>query len=251
MRSLLIYGMLLMAGVHLLCSLSSCRHDVIMGEVTPIDTTGTNPPPDTTGTGSGEECDPDVVYFQQEVLPLLRSSCAIEGCHDAATASDGVILDNYASVIQTADVRAFDLESSDLYEVITESDPDKRMPPLPRERLSTNQINLIATWILQGAENNDCNPDSGSCNTTGVTFSGTIQPILSNKCTGCHSGPSPSGGVRLNTHAGVAAVANDGRLYGAIAHLQGFEPMPQGGDQLPQCDIDRIRAWIDAGAPNN
>ena len=105
------------------------------GDTTIIDTTNMNP------------CDSNLVYFSRDVLPILQSNCAFSGCHDAATATEGIILESYDQIFQTTDIEAFDL-SSDLYEVIVESDPDKRMPPPPNAPLSSSQVQLIAKWIL-------------------------------------------------------------------------------------------------------
>ncbi len=70
-------------------------------------------------------------------------------------------------------------------------------------------------------------------------------------CIGCHGAVGPSGNINLNTYAGVKTVADNGRLYGAVSHAAGYDPMPQGGDKLNACDLKKLKAWIDAGAPNN
>ncbi len=94
----------------------SCKHSPFMIEddVVPIDTTGN--PIDTMNidTVSGIPCDPDIVYFDLDILPILKSNCAFSGCHDAASAEKDVILESYESVMQTADVRPYDLDGSDL-----------------------------------------------------------------------------------------------------------------------------------------
>ena len=83
-------------------------------------------------------------------------------------------------------------------------------------------------------------------------YSTTIAPILTSySCTGCHSGASPSGGYNLTIYSGVKTVAENGKLWGAINHLPGFSPMPQGGGKMSGCDIKKIKTWIDAGAANN
>jgi hypothetical protein len=93
---------------------------------------------------------------------------------------------------------------------------------------------------------------SGTCSTANVNFSGTVNSILSNYgCMGCHSGSSPSGGISLRGHANVKLKITDGRLWGAINHSPGFSPMPQGGNKMSSCDINKLKAWIDAGALNN
>ena len=240
----------------LLSGLTSCKHDPtfeVEGPVNPGDTTGN--PVDTMHTdttGQGVACDPETVYFDQQVLPILQSNCARSGCHDATSAQDGVELTSYERVMATADVRPFDLSGSDLYEVITDSDPDDRMPPPPNNPLTAEQVNLVRTWILQGAQNLACDPGTGGeCDTENISFAADVRPVLTNFCLGCHSGGAPSGGVNLNSHDGVAAVAASGQLYGAISHQPGFVAMPQGGARLDSCTIDKIKSWIDAGAPNN
>lgn len=225
-------------------ALHSCRHEPLIPTVTP--------PIDTTGSSTvGNPCSPDSVYFELQILPILQSNCAMSGCHDAASAQDGVVLTDYNSVMNTADVRPFDLNGSDLYEVITDNDPDKMMPPPPSARLTSTQIGLIATWINQGAQNLTCDAQSGGCDTTDMSFSSDIMPILTNKCVGCHSGAGASGGVDLSTHSGVLAVVQSGQLFGSINWDNAYSNMPKGGSQLPSCEINQIKAWIDAGALNN
>ena len=134
----------------------SCTHDSFLPgnmEPDPMDTMDIDTiPMDTTFVGN--PCDTNVIYFQNDILPLLLGSCAFSGCHDAASASDGVILNNYDNVINTADVTPFNLSESKIYKVITENDPEDVMPPTGK--LDNEKINLIAQWILQGAKNLEC-----------------------------------------------------------------------------------------------
>ena len=247
-------------GLGLALSLFSCQHEpiTIEGDNNPVDTTGNNNPTDTTGnnptdtTAAGTPCDPDVVYFELDVLPILRSNCAKSGCHDANTAQKGVVLESYESIMATGKIEPFDLNDSEVYEVIVETDPDKRMPQPPNARLTSEQVNVIASWILQGAKNETCDPGAGGCNTDNVSYSADIRPIIENNCLGCHRGANPVGGFVLETYSDVAAKANSGRLYGAVSWQTGYVPMPFGASSpLPGCDLDKIKAWIDAGAPNN
>lgn len=207
-----------------------CTHEPLH----PIDTTG-------------RPCDPDTVYFQQDVLPLIVSSCAMSGCHDAASAQDGVILTTYTQIMETGDVRAGNPGNSELYEVLVETDPDKIMPPPPAS-LSTEQIQLIRTWIEQGAQNNACAPD---CDTTAFTFSITIQPMMQDFCVGCHSGATASGNVSLDSHPGVVAATSNNRLMASVKHQTGFAAMPPSGNPLSDCQIQQLEQWLAAGAPNN
>lgn len=204
---------------------------------------------DTTFTEPGIPCDPDTVYFQNIVLPLLQSSCGVIGCHDPGTAQDGVILTDYQNIVSTAGVIPGDPTESELYEVLIDPDPDKRMPPPPRNPLTGEQITSVYQWIAQGALNNYC--DEINCDTVNVTFSETVFPIIQNRCLGCHSGSSPSGGISLETHADIVAVANSGALMGAIRHEPGYSQMPQNGAKLSDCNIAQIQKWIDDGTPDN
>lgn len=216
-----------------------------MSEVTDTSTMST----DTSTMETAIPCDPDKIYFNTQILPILKTNCAISGCHDSESAQDDVILETYESVMATADVEAFNLEESKLYKVLVEDDERKRMPLAPATRLNPDVIQLIATWILQGAENIECS--TNACVTDEVSFSLIVHPIIKSLCESCHSGNSPSGGVSLANYEAIKAVGESGKLIGAISWADGFKKMPQGGDKLAQCTIDQMSAWIEAGAPNN
>jgi hypothetical protein len=99
-------------------------------------------------------------------------------------------------------------------------------------------------------------PNPPECDTTNVTFSGTILPIITDNCKACHGSGSQQGGVLLEDYASISAAANIppgqyGSLYGAVSHDPGNSPMPKGGTQLSDCNIRKIKTWIDAGTPNN
>ena len=77
----------------------ACKHE-------PEDLAGPQPPGPDPGPDPpiGNPCDPDTVYFEKDLLPVLLSTCAQPGCHDAITMADGVRLTDYNSVMQTAGV---------------------------------------------------------------------------------------------------------------------------------------------------
>jgi hypothetical protein len=89
-----------------------------------------------------------------------------------------------------------------------------------------------------------------TCDTTNVTYASTITLLLNNYgCLGCHIGANPSGGINLKTYDDVKAVVDNGKFYGAIIHASGYKPMPDGAAQMSPCDINKVKAWIDAGTP--
>lgn len=91
----------------------------------------------------------------------------------------------------------------------------------------------------------------GNCDTVSVTYAGTVSPILASACNSCHSAASPSGGVITNTYDGLKAAVNSGQFWKAINHEAGASQMPKNGNKLPACELKKIKAWIDAGAPKN
>lgn len=217
----------------------SCKHELDP----PIEPPTTNPV-DTTMT---DLCDPDSIYFQNDILPLIVSTCAQPGCHDAITAQNGIVLTDFNNILDHGDIDPFDPESSDLYEVITDPDPNDRMPPPGEGSLTDEQINEIYLWIAQGAQNNGCD----DCDTSDVSFSGDIFPIIDLNCQGCHSGNNPSAGLELLDYMDISAIAINGNLYSSITGTNGFEQMPFNANPLSSCDIDKIEIWINDGAPDN
>ncbi len=192
-------------------------------------------------------CDPDTAYFVNSVLPLITSSCAKSGCHDIATAEHGVVLTDYYRIKITGDVKPGNSGGSKLYKVLSKSGED-RMPPPPADAFTSEQKALIAKWIDQGALYNYC---TEACDPNNFAFSANIFPIIQTNCKGCHSGNQPAAGIRLEDYATVKIVADNGRLFGSVAQLSGYVPMPQNGSKLSDCNINQIKNWIDNGAPNN
>ncbi len=213
----------------ILMALLSCRHDPFIYEGQIID----------------ENCDPNKVYFENDVLPLFQANCATSGCHDAGTAAEGVILNSFSNIVNTGEVRPGDPSGSEVFEVLNESDPDKVMPPTGK--LPPAQIEIIRQWILDGAQNTAC---QDSCNTYQVTYQNQISHIMSSYCTSCHGASAPQAGLILETYSQVANAVNNANLQPRVNHQSGFPGMPTGGP-MPQCEIDKINAWIQAGMPEN
>jgi hypothetical protein len=91
----------------------------------------------------------------------------------------------------------------------------------------------------------------GNCDTSNVTFSAVVLPILNQNCalSNCHKTGSALGGYMLDNYAGAKAA--EGRIIGAITHSSGFSPMPKNLPMLSDCDITKISIWVAQGAPNN
>lgn len=194
-----------------------------------------------------EPCDPNKVYFQQDIAPILQSNCAKSGCHDAATHEEGYDFSTYAGALEA--IKKGNPSDSKLIKVIKESDPGDVMPPPPSAALQPAQIALLEKWIQQGALNETCE-GSGVCNTTNMSFAADIKPIIDANCVGCHSGSSASGGYNFTTYAGVKSAVSASKLYESVVQNGAAVSMPP-ASKLNTCKIDQIKSWIDAGALDN
>lgn len=231
----------------------SCKHT----PVDLIDDLPGDPIIDTTGGPTDtlvfSTCDSDTVYFENDIYPIFISNCAISGCHDAETHEEGLNLSTYTKIKTSGILNLTHPWNSELIEVVTENDLDDRMPPWPMAALTDEEIQMLVTWMDQGALNNSC----ADCDTTAITFSGNILPIMDAYCTGCHDHTSPSGSIDLTAYNGtgsfdgISDVAADGRLVGAVTGAAGYSFMPSGGMPLPDCLIEQIMTWVDEGYPDN
>ncbi len=94
-------------------------------------------------------------------------------------------------------------------------------------------------------------PSQSSCDTANMTYNTDIKPILQANCYSCHGSGQAEGGITLDSYNDVKYVANNGILIGVITQAAGYPPMPQGGSKLSDCDINKIKAWINSGGSNN
>ena len=119
------------------------------------------------------------------------------------------------------------------------------------------KISIIFTIIIASIFLNSCYRDSeeslyrfvpANCDTTNVTYSGIIAPIVSGNCLGsagsCHSSGTSS---PLDSFTNLKSKANDilGRITGESGNI-----MPQSG-RMDACKINQIKAWVNKGAPQN
>ncbi len=106
------------------------------------------------------------VSFANDVQPIFTANCALAGCHNAATAQQGLVLEagsafsNIVNVPSSEQPSVFrvspgDADASYLVRKIrgTSGITGGRMP-LNRTPLSAAQIDTIATWVNEGAADN-------------------------------------------------------------------------------------------------
>jgi hypothetical protein len=100
-----------------------------------------------------------------------------------------------------------------------------------------NEEDLFADEVCDTSEN--------------ITYSSFVKPIIERNCVSCHNSSLASGNVNMESYGGLTVQIENGRFLGAIDHLPGFTPMPQGGTKLSKCTIETIELWISNGYPEN
>jgi hypothetical protein len=92
-----------------------------------------------------------------------------------------------------------------------------------------------------------------TCDTTNMTYTADVVPILQANCYVCHgsSSNSGSGGIILEGYANLKPYATNGDLVGNITWAPGHDPMPENAAKLPTCEINTIIDWVNRGAQNN
>lgn len=181
--------------------------------------------------------------YDRDIQPILMSSCAVSGCHDATTHKEGYNFSTYTTSKNA--VSAGNPTSSKLYKVITASPSSESfMPPKPYSGLSKAAIDTIYSWIKKGALNEEC---AAPCDTTGtIGYTSHIKSIIDLYCVSCHGSNSPSGGIKLLTASDVQTVAKSGKLLAAVQRKAGYSAMPP-SYALSTCDVRQIALWIKQG----
>jgi hypothetical protein len=88
---------------------------------------------------------------------------------------------------------------------------------------------------------------NNNCDTTNVTFSKSIVPILEQSCKSCHYNSvadSKGSGIKLENYADVKNETDVGGVLGAIKHTSGVPmPEPLGSPKLSDCQIATFDIW--------
>ena len=82
-----------------------------------------------------------------------------------------------------------------------------------------------------------------------ISYTTDVVPILQANCYRCHSTNNDESGILLDNYSALKYYADNGYLYGCIAHLSSYRPMPDDGGKIGDCNIALIKKWIDTGEP--
>jgi len=122
------------------------------------------------------------------------------------------------------------------------------------ENTSIMKLNYLFFALLLGVimiSCGDSEPEPEACDSPDITYTNGAAAILNASCatTSCHSDTALAGGFSLVGYTQASTAAGFGRMVGAINHSDGFSAMPPSGTKIADCDIEKITAWIAAGAP--
>lgn len=108
---------------------------------------------------------------------------------------------------------------------------------------------VLASCYNDKADKLYVSPTTTTCDTTTVTYSGSIQNIMTHNCaiSGCHDGSNALARYNLTSYNGVVQSISHG-LLDAINRNGSVVPMPQTGAKLSDCDITKITTWVNDGA---
>ena len=206
------------------------------------------------GVGKGKEDAADVSFIKQ-IAPLLNSKCL--SCHDEKAAGK-LRMDSFAEMKKPSKsgylLQVGQPQRSMIIARVTAPAGPQRMPK-DGAALSNEEINLLATWIKQGAKfDSDSNDEALKLSEFGkpatnarsntpikiakatgsekVKFIKDLAPDFVTICERCHSGNNPRGGFRTVT----------------------FEDLMRGGDSgavliAGKCDESRLWELINGGPP--
>jgi hypothetical protein len=92
------------------------------------------------------------------------------------------------------------------------------------------------------------------CDTSNISYAKHVMPIIQTNCYRCHDANNAvlfGNGNYLDDYASLKAKIRNGLVIGNIEHAPGFLAMPKGTAKLRDCDIAKIKAWVNQDTLNN
>ncbi len=131
-------------------------------------------------------------------------------------------------------------DGSGLWKALSRTD-SSRMPPVSSglAALSPDELTMVRTWIETGAPETDAS-SSVRIDNRWLGYSFVRGTVFQSKCLGCHGS---SGGVNLEDYASLRSLLPSIRQATLVN-----QSMPKGGS-LSETETQIVKAWFDAGAP--
>ena len=112
-------------------------------------------------------------------------------------------------------------------------------------------INVVLLLLISfyGCERNveeDPNDITPDCSNVEAYYTENVAPILESNCTVCHSGPTPTAGLSLDSYSVVFIAIKSGDVLDRVNRDQGTNGfMPNGGTKLSNANLDIRQTFLD------
>ncbi|HMU08449.1 MAG TPA: hypothetical protein PKC54_00465 [Ferruginibacter sp.] len=169
------------------------------------------------------------VSFRNDVVPIMVSGGC--GCHNNGIATRAVQFSHADTIFYDAI-----LGRAGLFETWVNGGIH---PGAGAIDFTSNQKDIIRTWIQQGAKD-----DGGGCTVTGaITYTAKILPLYTSSCKGstCH------GGIASNLDYSKMVAKKD--VLTAMVNSGGVTGHPGPVLSLSTCTVNLFKEWIAQGQP--
>lgn len=150
-------------------------------------------------------------------------------------------------------------DESAILERITHSDNSLRMPPAPNQPLTEADVRTIREWITSGAT-----PFKGRQSLKKVAgklavsqLASQVKELFRTNCLGCHNEQKATAGINILDRSAllkrrkiVPGDAEHSRIFQLITTSGKNRMPPEGNRPLEYRDIEIVREWLAAGAPD-
>jgi hypothetical protein len=103
--------------------------------------------------------------------------------------------------------------------------------------------------LFSGCENNveeNSEDNPVDCTEVETYYTENVAPILESNCTGCHSGPTPTAGLSLDSYSNVRAAIKTGDVLDRVNRNSGDGGfMPNGGTKLSDANLEILQTFFD------
>ena len=110
-------------------------------------------------------------------------------------------------------------------------------------------VALFMCISFSGCEKNveeDLEDKKDDCTEVETYYTENVAPILESNCTGCHSGPTPTAGLSLDSYSVVFIAIKSGDVLDRVNRDQGTNGfMPNGGTKLSDANLDILQTFFE------
>ncbi|MCX6154854.1 MAG: T9SS type A sorting domain-containing protein [Candidatus Kapabacteria bacterium] len=168
-----------------------------------------------------KNCDTTNITVSGTIQSIVKTYCI--GCHFNNKGGGGINLSTDQFIKDN---------SIAIYGSVYHLNGFKPMPPIGL----VDDCNKLKIKLWANAAN------STPCDSSNVTYSKSIQPILQKYCVSCHNSTTTKAGLNFTIQAQVQT--NIDRIHGAIFHLDGYSPMPPDSSIIVDpCSLALVRIF--------